>query len=273
MFRSIAFGGGGMRGGLHIGGLRALMEYQGTLEFPDGIYGYSIGSIIATAVAFRLSLDQIQTMLETTMHLDSVATQLTVDNVLDLVGKCGLFSMDNVEAAIVKAFLSMGVDLRGKVVADAPQKLFIGASNFTTRRPVFFTGNVPILTAIKASAAIPFFFKPQIVYNNVYLDGGVYMFYFDEYLPKETLSMIVSYSPVPLYPKDVQSGNAMELVKQLYSGQYRKPSSENAIWFREDKVHVIHDVTSADKDRLIQSGYSQTVAFLTKHLAKKSLQV
>ena len=262
-----------MRGGLHVGGLRALLKFQDTLEFPDGIYGYSIGSVIATALAFRLNLDQIQTMLDTTMHLDSVATELTVDNVLNVVGKCGLFSMDRVESAIVKAFLSMGIDLRGKVIADAPQKLFIGASNFTKRRAVFFTGNVPILSAIKASAAIPFFFTPQVVYNNVYLDGGVYMFYFDEYLPKECLSMIVSYSPTPIYPKDVEDGNAVELVKQLYSGQYRKPSSKNAIWFREDKVHIIHDVTMADKDRLIQSGYSQTFAFLTKRLEEERLDV
>jgi hypothetical protein len=33
---------------------------------------------------------------------------------------------------------------------------------------------------------------------------------------------------------------------------------------------VIHDITKDDKSRLLDSGYSQTFAFLTKLLAEKS---
>lgn len=257
-----------MRGALHLGGLKALQEHQGSLTFPDGIYGYSIGSMIATAVAFNLTLDQISQMIEESMHLDAVLDGVKVDCLADLVSKCGLFSMDKVEQSIVSAFLSQGVDLRGKVIADAPQKLFIGASNLTTRKPVFFTGQVPILTAIKASGCIPCFFQPQIVYNNVYVDGGVYMYYFDEYLPDDCLSFIVSYTPAALKPQDVE-GNLPELLKQLYCGQRHPPRSANALWFKEDRVHVIHDVTNDDKVRLIRQGYLQTAAFLSKRLAKK----
>ncbi len=264
-----------MRGSLHLGGLRALLEFQDGLVFPDGIYGYSIGSIVATALAFNLSLQQIQQMIDETMHLDSVFGPggMKLQYLFDVVNKCGLLSMDSVESAIVRTFLRQGIDLRGKVIGDAPQKLFIGASNFTKRRPVFFTGNVPILTAMKASCCIPLFFQPQIVYGDVYLDGGIYMYYLDEYLPTDCLSFIVSYSPKSLKPRDIREGNVVELVKQLYTGQRRPPKSPNALWFKEDKVHVIHDVTKDDKIRLIQSGYSQTMAFLTKRAREKSNEV
>lgn len=268
MFRSIAFGGGGMRGALHLGGLRALLEFQNTLEFPDGIYGYSIGSLVATALAFRLSLDQIQQMIDESMHLDSIVKDPKLTMFTDLVEKCGLISMVTVEETIIKAFLKQGVDLRGKLIADAPQKLFIGASNLTLRKPVFFTGQVPILTAIKASCCVPCFFQPQIVYNNVYVDGGVHMYYFDEYLPKDCLSFIVSYTPKPLRPQELE-GNLPELLKQLYCGQRRPPISKYAVWFKEDKVHVIHDIQSDDKKRLIQQGYLQVFAFLSKRLAEE----
>jgi len=271
MFRSIAFGGGGMRGALHLGGLRALLEFQDNLEFPDGIYGYSIGSIIATAVAFRLSLEQIQQMIDSTMKLESVVKDAKLSMFTDLIDKCGLLSMDEVERSIIHAFLSQGVDLRGKVIADAPQKLFIGASNLTLRKPVFFTGQVPILTAIKASCCIPCFFQPQIVYNQVYVDGGVHMYYFDEYLPKDCLSFIVSYTPKSLRPQDLE-GNLPELLKQLYCGQRHPPISKYAIWFKEDKVHVIHDIQQDDKKRLVQQGYLQVFAFLTKRLTEERLQ-
>ncbi len=266
MFRSIAFGGGGMRGALHLGGLRAVLEFQDNLTFPDGIYGYSIGSLIATALAFNLTLSQIQQMIDESMHLESVVKHPKLNMISDLFMKCGLLSMDEVEQSIIKAFLRQGVDLRNKVIADAPQKLFIGASNLTLRRPVFFTGRIPILTAIKASCCIPCFFQPQVIYNNVYVDGGVHMYYFDEYLPKDCLSLIVSYTPQSLHPRDL---NLQELVKQLYCGQRHPPTSKYAIWFKEDKVHVIHDIQAEDKKRLIQQGYLQVFRFLTKRLAEE----
>jgi Patatin-like phospholipase len=270
MFRSIAFGGGGMRGALHLGGLHAVLRFQDKLIFPDGIYGYSIGSLIATALAFNLKLPQIQQMIDESMHLESVVKAPKLTMFTDLFEKCGLLSMDEVERSIIKAFLHQGVDLRGKVIADAPQKLFIGASNLTLRKPVFFTGQVPILTAIKASCCIPCFFQPQVIYNHVYVDGGVYMYYFDEYLPKDCLSFIVSYTPKALRPQDL---NIQELVKQLYCGQRHPPTSKYAIWFKEDKVHVIHDIQADDKKRLIQQGYLQVFRFLTQRIAQETQQV
>ncbi len=273
LFRSIAFGGGGMRGCLHVGGLKALLEFQDTLEFPDGIYGYSIGAFIATALAFRLSLEQIQSMMEETMNFDVLLPEMKIKSVLNLTTKCGLLPMDCVEKALISAFSKHGVDLRGKVISDAPQKLYIGASNFTTKRPVFFTDRVPILTALKASACIPLFFQPQIVYGNVYLDGGVYMYYLDEYLPRDCLTFIVGYPENPIRPRDIEEGNIMELVKQMYVGARHPPKSPYALWFLEDKVHAIHDVTQTDKERLILSGYSQGFAFLTKLTSKEREQI
>jgi hypothetical protein len=262
-----------MRGCLHLGGLKALSEFQEKLEFPDGLYGYSIGAFIATALAFRLRLDQIQTMMEETMNFDVLLPEIKLKSMLNLTTRCGIMSMDCVEKALIAAFLKQGVDLRGKTIADAPQKLYIGASNFTRKRPVFFTGNVPILAALKASACIPLFFQPQVLYGNVYLDGGVYMYYFDEYLPRDCLTFIVGYPEVPIRPKDIEEGNIMELVKQMYVGARHPPKSPTALWFIEDKVHAIHDVTDVDKERLILSGYSQAFTFLTKLTSKEREQV
>jgi hypothetical protein len=201
------------------------------------------------------------------MNLDAITEGVGIDNLFNVISTCGVLSMDSFEATIVKAFLSAGIDLRGKVIGDAPQKLFIGASNLTLRKPVFFTGQVPILTAIKASSCIPIVFRPQVVYDNVYVDGGIHMFYFDEFLPADCLSFIVSYSPKSIRPHDL---NMMELLKQLYTGRRRPPTSKTAIWFKEDKVHVVQDITSDDKKRLVESGYSQTFTFITELLAQKS---
>jgi NTE family protein len=269
MFTSIAFGGGGMRGTLHVGGLKAVSEFQESLTFPNGIYGYSIGAVIATAVAFNLKLPQLEQMIEDSMNLESVVKEVTLACVYNLVQRCGMFQMDHVEESIVNAFLKQGVDLRGKSIDDAPQKLYIGASDLTTRKPVFFSGRVPLLSALRASCCIPGFFQPQVIYDHVYVDGGLYMYYLDDYLPKDCLTFVVSYSPRSLYPTDLD-GNLMEFAKQLYAGQRRPPKSKNALWFKEDKVHVIQEVTPGDRKRLLDEGYSQTLAFLSKRVTKKS---
>ena len=62
----------------------------------------------------------------------------------------------------------------------------------------------------------------------------------------------------------------MEFAKQLYAGQRRPPKSKNALWFKEDKVHVIQEVTPGDRKRLLDEGYSQTLSFLTQRVAKES---
>jgi predicted acylesterase/phospholipase RssA len=62
MFSILALGGGGLKGCLEIGAIRELERRFGPLhlKFKDGIYGCSIGSIIATCIAFGVPTDKIQ---------------------------------------------------------------------------------------------------------------------------------------------------------------------------------------------------------------------
>ena len=60
MFKALALGGGGIRGFLILGALKAVEEKQGNLNFPDGVYGCSVGAVIATGVAFGLSYKQAE---------------------------------------------------------------------------------------------------------------------------------------------------------------------------------------------------------------------
>ena len=125
MVRSIALGGGGTRGGLHVGALRALEEFKGDLVFPDGIYGSSAGAFMAVAIAFNMKLDAILTMYDTYFTASNFIPQPKLDHVLTAIDRRGVFSMDTLMELVVKMFLENGVDLRGKRCCDAPQKLYI----------------------------------------------------------------------------------------------------------------------------------------------------
>ena len=187
MVRSIALGGGGTRGGLHVGALRALEEHKGDLVFPDGIYGASVGGFLAVAIAFHMKLDAIRRMYDKYFTASNFFPDPTLDGVLTIAERKGMFSMDTLMQMVVEMFLESGVDLRGKRCCDAPQKLFIIASNMTTGSPTLLTGRVPILDALRCSAAIPLLFEPQMLYGDVYLDGGVHLRCLGAVVPKETI--------------------------------------------------------------------------------------
>lgn len=269
MLLSIALGGGGVRGGLHIGALAAIEKIQGNLNFPDGIYGCSIGSIIATAVAFGLNSKQIQDMFNNYIDLNNVLPEIRLSNITEFVARKGLFTMDALEKTVIEAFHSQQIDLTNKTLKDAPQKLFIVASNMTTQRPTLFQENVRILDAIKCSSCLPFIFEPQILYGDVYLDGGLMLESLDKVVPSSCLVIHISEMGVPLTAKDIKEVSVPTFMYQIYRSTRQKPSRENVIWLRDESIAVLQQLTEKDKQHLYNQGFLQTSTFFAKRFPKE----
>jgi NTE family protein len=269
MFSSIALGGGGVRGGLHVGALAAIEKIQGNLQFPDGIYGCSIGSIVATAVAFGLQSKQIQDMFNIHMSLTGIIPELRLSNITDFTSRKGLFTMDLIEKSIIEAFRSQNIDLVNKTLKDAPQKLFIVASNMTTRYPTIFQEDVPILEAIKCSSCLPLIFEPQVLYNHVYLDGGIMIDSLDSIVPNSCLVIHISESGSSLYANELKELNISTYMYKIYRCARKKPKGENVLWLRDDSIHILQQLTDQDKQHLYDQGFLQTTTFFTQRLAKE----
>ncbi len=269
MFSSLALGGGGVRGGLHVGALLGLEAARGTLHFPDGIYGCSVGSILATAVAFNLSASQIRTMFDTYFDLEKIIPPFRLSSFMELPTTKGLVSMDLLETTIVDAFQSQSIDLRGKTIRDAPQPLYIVASNMTTQTTTIFAGQVPILDAIKCSSCLPIVFPPQILYNQVYLDGGVLMDSLGAIVPPECLVLHISSPSECLFPNDIADVSLATYLHRVYRGMRNRPMTRNTLWLNNDTIGLLQTITQEDKDRLVDEGLSQTRAFLSKRFPKK----
>jgi hypothetical protein len=269
MFKSIAFGGGGARGGLMVGGLAAYEKTVGPLVFPNGVYGCSIGSILATAVAFQLNATQIKTIFEEHFDLDAILPPVRLTNVMDSLNTKGLFSMEMLEQTIVKAFDQQGISLRGKMIADTPQKLYIVASNMTTQKPTLLTGQVPILDAIKCSCCLPFVFRPQVLFHQVYLDGGLFLDNIESIVPNDTLVFHIGPMTETIFEKDLDTMPMSTYAYKLYRAMRNTHIGPNVVWLQNDTIGLLHDLTSEDKKVLYESGYSDTSRFLTKRLAQK----
>lgn len=258
--RSIALGGGGTRGLLHVGALKALQELKGNLDFPDGIYGASIGAIFATAVAFGIPLQDIRRVTESSMTISQVLPQPTLDHVLTLTTRKGLFPMTAFEDAMCSIFQEAGLDLRGKRCCDAKMPLYIVASNMTTHKTTLLTDKVPVLDALRCSACIPVLFEPQVLYGDVYLDGGVFTRSLATIVSPETLVIHVGSDwPEPVTPQSSLS----EVIWGCYAGRERPYRGLNICRFRGIEVGPLRELTQADRDTLLEQGYSQTRTFLS----------
>lgn len=173
-FTRIALGGGGMKGLLHVGALIELSKHQ-PLEFKNGVYGCSIGSIIGTYIAFGLPIDNLFKLYK--KHFSSTNTFVPSIGLYDLstcLSSKGLFSMNHFEKNLVAFFDESGIDIRNKLLSDAKMPLYIIASNVTKARPSLLSKNVPVIDAIKCSCCVPGIFKPQTLYNQVYVDGDFF---------------------------------------------------------------------------------------------------
>ena len=269
MFRSIALGGGGIRGFLLFGGLKAIEERQGNFNFPDGIYGCSVGSVIATALAFGLTYKQIEEIGYKFVNTSGFLPSYRHATILAFTQKKGLFTMDLMEELFLRIFDSVGIDLRGKMISDSPQKLYILASNITTQRPTLLTGNIPLLAAMKASCCLPFIYHPQMIHNQLYLDGGVYSENIYSAVPAGTLVLDIAHIKRAIFPSTLEALSVFDMVRTLWAGLRSVRVHADAINLHIDGIYLLDELAEEDKTRMINAGYSQSVRFFAKRFPKE----
>lgn len=171
-FRALGLGGGGMKGILHIGALRELEKHQ-SLKFPDGVYGCSVGSIIATFIAFGLPIANMIPFVRKHLSFDAILPKFSMANMSSMFSAKGMYSMDLFEQRVVELFEENGIEIRSKKIEDAHMPLRIVASNITKGVPTIFPGDVRIVDALKASCCLPGIFHPQDIGGSLYVDGGL----------------------------------------------------------------------------------------------------
>lgn len=258
-----------MRAGLHVGALRALEAHRGSLVFPDGIWGCSAGAVLATAVAFKLTAVQIAGLYHAHMDVSSVIPTPKLSALADLATTKGLFAMDTYERAIVAAFKTHGIDLTDMVIADAPQPLYIVASDMTTHNPTVFTKQVRILDALRCSSCLPILFQPQVVYNHVYLDGGVFVDCLSSLVPSDCLVLHISDPGEKLYASELDALPLTTYLHRVYRSMRKAPTEPNVLWLRNSTIGILQDVSEEEKRALADSGESQALAFLAKRFPQE----
>jgi NTE family protein len=149
----LVLSGGGARGFAHIGVLQALNEAG---IFPDVISGTSAGALVGVLYADGYSPREILKMMNSTSRLHYIRPT---------VPKEGLLQISGIERILRE-------NLRAKNFEELKLPLYVTATDLNNGRAEYFcTGE--LINPVIASASIPVLFKPVIINDIHYVDGGV----------------------------------------------------------------------------------------------------
>jgi hypothetical protein len=215
-FKKLGLGGGGAKGILQVGALRELSKHQ-KLFFPDGVYGCSIGSIIATFVAFEIPLDD--EFLELSKHFFSIerfTPKLTFDNILTGFSGKGVFTMDKFRQQLKELFMLKNLDIETLKIKDAKMPLYIVASNITKGVPTIFTGDILLIDAMRCSCCLPVVYRPQELYGQLYIDGDAFLPYIGS-LHKDALILSLKTHTAKITPQNLEHIPIFTYIRDVYN--------------------------------------------------------
>lgn len=163
---ALVLGGGGVRGAVEIGMVRALFEAG---IAPDLVVGTSIGAINGAMIAKDPTLGVIDTLLHawTSPEANAVYGEALITQLSRLVKtKTHMNSPRPLQDLLER---SLGADVRFEDLAVRLQ--VVAASIERAAEQVFDSG--PLIPAILASASVPGLLPPTRIGDEHYIDGGI----------------------------------------------------------------------------------------------------
>ena len=216
-FRKLALGGGGVKGVLHLGALIELSKHQ-ELYFPDGVYGSSVGAIFAVCVAFQLNITENFLDDKTDFFaIQKLVPDLDFESLQHSFSEKGLFTMDIFTKRIIDIFKKHDLDLETLRIKDAKMPLYIFGSNITKGIPTIFTGDVTIIDALRCSCCLPFLYKPQELYGQLYIDGDIFMPYIGCLEKDAFIIRLKTHTYANITPKNIKDTDVVSYIREIYN--------------------------------------------------------
>jgi len=242
----LALNGGGMRGALQIGALQELAaESDKTLieRFSGGVYGYSIGALIGTLIAFEFEISEFRPLIELLGNMQDTLNPLRLQTLLSFSEKQGVDDGTKIREVLVSAFKLRGLDFGRLRIADAAIPLYIVASDLTDLKAVIFGPSVLVWDALRASFSIPYIFTPHEVGGHVFVDGGVLCQNIMKVVPVEkrerTLYLLSAQTKDSVVKRYLSSVAFAKTIKESYDTQDRYPQNTCLLIEDESKMFSV----------------------------------
>jgi len=219
-FKKLALSGGGIKGILHVGALLELQKHQ-PLIFSEGIYGSSIGAVVATYVAFGLPINErLIKIIAEKFNMENFVPKLGFKELSSAFSQKGVFNMDLMELRICELFQEFDINIKHKQIRDAKMPLKIIASNITKGVPAIFTGDVFVIDALKCSCCIPGIFRPQEMYGQIYIDGDIFTPYIGGVAENILEFSLKTHLPDRITRSTLESMDVLSYFRQIFNMVY-----------------------------------------------------
>lgn len=197
-FRSIVIAGGAVKVVSTIGCLKYLEE----MDLIGGIknfVGTSAGTIMCLFMVLGYKSIEIVEFLKEVMK-DNMISTFDMSKVFNIISEYGISDGSNL-VEMLQRILYKKMKQRDISFIDLAKKvgkhLVICVSNLTDEKEEFFSVDtypeMSVITAIKASCAIPFIFTPVNINDKLYIDGAMYnnfaIDYFKDHRLKDILGL------------------------------------------------------------------------------------
>ena len=274
--RWLVFAGGGVRGVSYVGALETLERRGLTRGAIRGYAGVSIGALVALLFALGYSLADARRIV---FDLDYSSLQhIDEETIMTVMENCGIDDGAGLRAFIESLLVKRGLkaDATFADLKDGAPALRVYACRFRDGILVEFskrrTPNTPIVNALYASMAVPFYFTPIEIDGELYVDGGISNNYpIDALSPteqKQAVGFLFKIDDQPFVLGDYTSiiNYGVQLVKSMSMNRYR-----NQMRMFEDRtvvidcanIHFLDFNMSVDvKEQLIQAGVDAAEKYL-----------
>ncbi len=150
----LALSGGGAKGVAHAGVIKALISCG---LAPEIISGVSSGAIVGALYADGKSPDEILSFFK----------EAKISKYINFsIPRMGLVSSGRYEK-LLKEYIS------AKTFEELKIPLYINATELLEGKNVTFSSGT-LIDKVTASASVPIFFKPRIIGDKMYVDGGIF---------------------------------------------------------------------------------------------------
>ena len=254
-YTAFVLAGGGARGALQVGALRALLEHG---EYPDVVVGTSIGAWNGACLALRPTIEGVEWLADAWLSTNATRLLLGIDPLLNSPPQAVNFG--RVLAALRRlaagnpslysdAGLRLFIDrfLKDVTFEDMAIPLRIIAADITSStRAIFSTG--PVVPAVMASGAIPGVFPPVTIGDHVYVDGGA--------LDNASIETALMLGARRIFVLDVGYDDVGIITPLLPSDSLTRQRSPNSV--RASSVHAV--VAVLERTAQVMNRYQLTRA-------------
>lgn len=179
-FENLVIEGGGAKG-VCIGGTLKALHKHGILQNIKRYAGTSAGALIAALLAVGYTHDELNKLLLEFHMPDLLDDSFGITRDLYRLYKEFGYHKGDYLLQYVRNLIKNKLGNPNATFQDLYDKngkdLVLVATNITKDKPVYFsrylTPNIPISLIIRASMSLPFIYKPVIINDDIYCDGGI----------------------------------------------------------------------------------------------------